>query len=809
MNRRDFLLTSLGGLAISQATGAASNRANTTSVRGLAGEFGSVGVAPFASFNRVFSGKCSEFFGVKMEERTENFGNGKAGVRAKRAARDPKTLYLAGGVSGEEEPHSFFLTFEITNNRILCSASSTGLLQHPCIFSRMASSQRRGERFQAEELLGGSPWGFGLRVADAQPLRLPMTHGSTLKLLETVFPIFVYQHGTASVELLAFAPQIGGPDHPNPRALLVIAQVRNQGQGLWQGSLLAPNLRDVAEVNASNGVATPVESPHPRFTEHPVPLQPGFEAMICLDETQWSPTCPEVSLQLEAGQERYLTFGLLLGQSCDELRQTATQLRQRSALEWLNETVGGRIQRYGQLSIPENPYYSENYIRLFEAGSSALLYSADGRQFTGGPSGAADFGMALFEPDLLLPTLRSQAGFSPRPSGQPAWEGLSYSLTNSVWPLCVMGLYYRMSGDREFFKQNPGLLEFARERLKDILMTRKGEPYLFPSKNIWDGPARGDYHTGSNILVWLAFDGLATVARQAYEQAALADQWWAVAQKIKGDVFRHCVGDSPLGRRFFEGANVDGSFVQGHDGEEAFTTLAPFFGFCEADEPALINHAKLAFTPSNPLYEPAVDGIWWDSPGTSWSGTSMPGQMAMLAAITSEQELLRRLEQFRGLTDADGSVWWWPYLYPCNDRQKVRRRDWPSDCSKCGYAAAIYLCQFISNILGIQVDVAGRRIALRPFCPWPEFGWEGCRLGKATFDFSYERAAGRMSARITNRASDRFNGVIELVLPPGAALISREPDGALPTKRFGRSALRWSGFVEPGKSIAMRIAHSA
>ena len=528
----------------------------------------------FTSLSDVFSGKCSQFFGVKMEERVENFGNGKTGTRAKRVARDPKTLYLAGGVSGEEEPHSFFLTFEVTNNQILCSASSSGLLQHPCIFSRMVPSQRRGSWFQAEELLGGSAWGFGLRAKDQPPIRLPMTHGSTVKLLNTVFPIFGYKHEHMNLQLLVFAPQIGGPDRPSPRALLVVARLRNESETPWQGSLLAPNLRDVGEVNASNCVATPAESPHPRFTEHPVPLQPGFEAVVCLGSTQWSPTCPEVRLELDAGQERFLTFGLLLGQNPDELRQTARQLRERPILDWLNETLKGRTERYGQLSIPADRYYSENYIRLFESASSSVLYSANSQQFTGGPSGAADFAMALLEPEMLLPTLRTQAAFSPRPKGQPAWEGLSHSLANSVWPLCVMGLYFRMTGDRVFFKKNLGLLEFARERLGDLLLTRKGEPCLFPSKNIWDGPARGDYHTGSNILAWLAFSATAAVARQAYDQPALADQWSSIAQKIKQDVFHYCVGSSPSGPRFFEGANVDGSFVQGHDSEEAFTTLA-------------------------------------------------------------------------------------------------------------------------------------------------------------------------------------------------------------------------------------------
>ncbi len=56
--------------------------------------------------------------------------------------------------------------------------------------------------------------------------------------------------------------------------------------------------------------------------------------------------------------------------------------------------------------------------------------------------------------------------------------------------------------------------------------------------------------------------------------------------------------------------NKDGSFVQGHDGEESETTLVPFYGFCKADDPMLLHHASLAMTKENPLYSPDLDAIW-------------------------------------------------------------------------------------------------------------------------------------------------------------------------------------------------------
>jgi len=680
MRRRDFCKTAAAAVAGSHLHAAGDGP--PTSV-----------FHPFSSLEEAPDGPRSAFFGVKVEDVSTA-----AGVRRQRLPRDSKTRYPAGGVSGEEEPHSFFLSFDITNNSILCSATSTGLLQSPCIFSRMVSAERRGRKFDAAELLGGSAWSFGIRRRGERPVRLPMTHGATAELLASAFPIFGYSYGDLRIRILTFALSQGGPRGTDPRALLAVLEVRNAGPEIIEASVLAPNLRDEAEVSEATGLASPVESPHPRFTEHPVPIRPGHEAIVCLDGMAWSPRCPEVACSLKPGDVRILSFGLLLGRSVEELQTTARVLRGRSVLEWLNTTWRACLDRYGRLSIAEDPYYSESHIRLAETGSTAILYTQEGEQFSGGPSGFSDFGMTLFEPEFVAPTLRSLAGLRPRPAGSPVPAGLSDSLVNALGPLFLVGPCYRATGDRALFQENRGLLAFARERLADILATRQGEAYLFPSKMIWDGPSLGDYHTGSNIMAWVAFEGMARVAAEAYNEPALAAMWSHTPAWIRKDIYRYCAGDSPLGKRFFEGGNRGGTFAQGHDGEEASTMLAPFFGFCEADDPALTNHALLAFTTDNPLYEPAVDGIWWEKKGARGSGITMPGQMAMLAGAKNESELHARLEQARSLTDIDGSIWWWPYLYPANDPAHIRRRDWPADCAKSGYVGAIYCCLFVNDL---------------------------------------------------------------------------------------------------------------
>ena len=120
-NRRQFLRTagiSVAGLGLVRSAAAGIDPSPRI------GPIGDDPMAPpFPSLSSVFQGPRSRYFGVKAEERDEPFGDGRSGRRRKLVPRDPKTYYTADGLSGEEEPHSFQLTFEITNNSILCSAT--------------------------------------------------------------------------------------------------------------------------------------------------------------------------------------------------------------------------------------------------------------------------------------------------------------------------------------------------------------------------------------------------------------------------------------------------------------------------------------------------------------------------------------------------------------------------------------------------------------------------------------------------------------------------------------------------------------
>jgi len=90
--------------------------------------------------------------------------------------------------------------------------------------------------------------------------------------------------------------------------------------------------------------------------------------------------------------------------------------------------------------------------------------------------------------------------------------------------------------------------------------------------------------------------------------------------------------------------------------KRATPILMPFYGFCNADDPELIRHAKVRLSSANPYYAEELDGIWWYNNGGFRPATA-PAWPTGLTSASTEQELASRLKRFRELTDLDGSLW--------------------------------------------------------------------------------------------------------------------------------------------------------
>ena len=766
--------------------------------------------APFGSLVEALDGSRSRCFGILADGQPKH----------------------AESYYGTDTPH---LCFDVSNYQVLCTITSTGLLENACICDGLIpaglSNRYLPGIYVYKELIGGGPWPLGIRRKGGEPMMLHELPGVGAELLGNLFPLFAYRDDDLSLRLLTFAPMSAGETRVAPRAIVVVLHIKNEGEQPFEGALVGPS--DPPEVSRISGGSG---------------MPSAYQAVACLDGTGWDSERRELAFALQPGEGIAVSLAFLLGRGAKELRRTERALRARTALEWLNETWGFHAERLGRLSIPDAPFYAEGLARFEELCRQSVMRMADGK-FGAGFWGSNFVGasawesacvwtkdnfhamlpMSMFEPQLCADAILFYLrwGLPTGPYGQhgggstrfPNPRRVTHSLANALAPLVLASAYYQMTGDRAFFVDHPEILDGAKALLGDVLQSRQGEPFLFPSMFISDGPARGDYHTGSNLLVWYSFQHMARIAREVYDEQELADTWSECAASVKDAILQHCVGDCSLGRRFFEGANADGTLVACHDGEETDTTLMPFYGFCEADDPALINHARLGLSPGNPYYAPGVDGIWWEE-----AATTFPGWMTALASASNEDEVRDRLEQIRRLTDHDGSIWWWPHRYGCTDPTEVRRRepyftfegrDGLEDLGvgKCGWAAGVYLCLFVNTILGVRVDVPARRVSLRPFCPWPEFTWERCRVGHSTFDFAYEHQNGYMVARITNHSESAFEGLIELTLPVGATLTACTTSGAEAeqvehTERYGRPAVRVACTMRPGGTLRLESRYA-
>jgi hypothetical protein len=670
---------------------------------------------------------------------------------------DSSTAYRLG-------PDADRLSFDISNNQILCAVTRKGLLQRAVVQTGIVPCETAGTPVGAyvdKVLVRGGPWPVSLHLAGEDVVRLDELPQPDILLHGNLFPLFVWQYKGVEIRMLAFAPAAADSA---PRAIIAWVGLKNH-----RGAGVSGTLNERAFSVVAGGALD-------------ISLAFAFES--------------------SAGDKTW------------------------SAASLLTQTADFHASRYGRLSIPDGACYAELFQRAGELARQSILRLPSG-EFGGSFNGSEvpdnstvwmrDCFYACLPQSFLQPELCGAAvlfflkwGMPSRLLGPginrfPGAGPVTNSLGNSVAALVLAGTYYQMTGDRNFFLKHQEILTRGEEILNAVLASRRDTPFLFPSLYVSDGEARGDFHTGSNVSAWRAFRSMARLAREVYNSPALADAWEAVASAIRDAIRSRCTAAGTYGPQYVEGAMADESFFKLHDGEESDTTLMPFYGFCEPDEPAYLNHARLAVTAENPYYFEKGKGIWWYAHG-KWSSATFPGWMTALAGADTEEELQARLQTIRSLTDADGSFWWWPYRH---DAAAARE---PSRASvKCGWAAGVFACLFVNRILGIEVDVPAAQVALRPFSPWDEFSWRDCRMGAGAFHFSYRKSASGAVAEIENMNSTAYRGVIELPLPAGLQLDSctvngRAASGYTVGKRYRASAVRREESVAPGGKFRLEIA---
>ena len=699
-------------------------------------------------------------------------------------------------------------SFDVSNNRVLCSCDLEGLPSEVVIVRGLHSSvgeQLPGVYVHKELLRSHIDLGLVARLNEPGTAAWQQT-----TLARGLFPRAIRKAGPVKIVTTTFAPLAGDPE-ASPRAVVVMFELENE----------APEPATV-EVEVSASYPGPVKAP-----PHETDVARAAIRVVSLSE-DLSPRNWEVFTGAVPGhgQARW-SLAICVDESSEDLDGTEALVRKMSPERWLSTTEQAISRHMGSLDIPAAAYYSGLLLRQMEVCRQSLIYSNKG-VFVAGFWGSdvndrphvwmrdnfyAALAMAWFDPKLCADGSRffCEHGLPDKVWGagvgrfSPLLTSM-HSLGNALASVLLAGAYLRATGDIGWLSLDRTPYDFGAKLFDELAGSSWGTYDLAPSLYISDGEARGDWHTGTNIVVWRALMDMGDMAEFAFEDGEAAAQWRAQAARVRAAVVATCVGEGPDGPRFYEGADRDGTFIAGHDGEESDLTLASYYGFTEPDDPLVTRHARAAFSPENPAYWAAIDGVqWWDPPGKCW-GPTFPAYVHRLAGVTDEAELSRLLEDLRALADVDGSFWWWPYKPFCRDPAAVERGP-----GKAGWASGVFLCRMVKDVVGIEADALRSTVHVRPFSPW-SYRWDGLHLGALALDIAYERDELGRSVSICNRG-DKVLAISAEVISPSAAM----PDvvvvnGAIALENqgvgwaYGRRTVRARKAVGPGERLVVQCS---
>ncbi len=664
-----------------------------------------------------------------------------------------------------------YLVYDVGNNKVLANVELNGTVQRFSFYRGCYPSDSLAPGiwwFKDHSEFG--PFRFHLRLGDETFDLAETDWPLRTDLLGNILPRTTLTGPGVAVTLISYAP-ISADGAERPRALIYGLMLRNTSDEPITGAVIPPKSQSSDEAGA------PV---HETFTavldgvachdgEVPFELMPG--------ETLWTPAV----ITPVPGQVN------------------VADVAKRTALDWLNETLGYFHNMLGELSMPADPFpaafFERSMLECFLAIAMDESGEMVGANWSGFPSTMQIWQKDLYhscaplgvhEPELMQQIILWFLYRSVRHKGDKIYGGyhldggVSFSLTNTLTPVVQAGAYYEATGNRAFFEAHPEVMARSCELLEAVLETREGEPVLFPSMWLSDGPSRGDYNTGSNVVAWLAFNLTAVLVDDIAGDAALAARYRDIADRIHADIDTWCITDGPLGPQYTEGAFKDGTHETHHDGEETDTTLMPHYGYCAYDNTAHQNHARVAMTEDNTWYRQCSRGIkdstWLEDPDPPIEAT-YPGYMTGLAGVANAEEMSGpdgAMTIIRQRTDVDGSIWWWPF---CDGHISRAYEIHGGVVGKSGWAAGVYACHFVSQILGLSYHGPSRTLRWRPFSPTSNFTWTDCRLGAGRFSADFTRDDTTTRCSITNHNDHDVTAELEIILPDGATAASIQLDG--------------------------------
>ncbi len=485
---------------------------------------------------------------------------------------------------------------------------------------------------------------------------------------------------------------------------------------------------------------------------------------------------------------------------------------------WLAQTVQYYRSIMGRLETPDEPFLGQFYERQLMQCLQSIAMSPQGRA-AGSNWGSVPptrmiwtkdcyysyLGVLATDPALAEKLIEWFDAHGVRPPGthnrsdrqdSSSAGGPSHSISLSVAAPMMAAMLYESTGDTAIFERHPGWKAHWAGILDAIIASRKfDDVWMFPTQFISDGPVKGDFHTGSNICFWKALTGYARLLAEVWHDPQAAGRYGKVAADLKAAILAHNVFDGPSGKFLIEASNHgDNPPRMESDGEESDTTLAALYGFMDVDDPLYLGTMRFAMSPRNIAYRPVLNSISWE---TGIPSTSPGYNKGVASAVTGEECWGPRghYTEFRRLTDADGSVWWWSYgMEKQPDPLKPIRAF--MGIGKAGWTSGVYTNLYRSRMIGVHYDAAAQLLRFAPMATLGRFTWKAMPMGDRRFDLGFDPAG---EASVSNPTVKVLH--LEVVLPMGNWGLNGKALSGEDLNHLGTPSTLFKMDLPPGETV--------
>lgn len=710
----------------------------------------------FTTINEVLSQPTSHHFWISYRD-----GNYETG--------DKESFY--SGLKSFED-----LTYDISNNKVLANVDIKGTIKYITFYRSSYRADIIPGVWVRKDFSRTGPYSFSISIDGVVHDLSKVDWPFKTSLLDNIFPITEFAGDAVKAKLIV-CPPISADGSRILRGLIYGILVENISADKIDGSVIIPDISiktDGPYIEANADVNIQVADFNVKEREIPFSLNTG--------ENIWVPVV------IQAPGECAIS-----------------EIDDKGSLSWINSTWSYYKNLMGKLSMPTDKFTEEFFQRAICQCIGSIGMDQNGR-ISGSNWGTyptteniwmkdmyySYLPFHMLEPDFFKKGILWFLEYSIRPKGNLFDGGIKHSLSNSLTPVIMMGLYYNSTGDKEFFLNNNEAKKKAVDILNELITLRENEDvWMFPSIWLSDGYSFGDFHTGSNLVAWYCFKSIARILKEIYEESELAKEYLSIADKIKSSINKNNIIDGPYGSQYIEGVNDTDKNLRKdynrdeykkrfgrnglqyidyissseripcmiHDGEETDTTLMPMYGFLEYDDPSYKNYTRFAASEYNKFYKTETRGILWED----YTDATFPSYITSFANATNYETMNGKdgyMTEIRRLADVDGSIWWWPYTKGSKYGEVLRN----NFCGKCAWGSGVFLGLFISEILGIKYDAPTKTLKIRPFSPTSDYSWENFNYGGSVFSIYFRREMNSVTVRVGNKNNYNVNLDLEIIL---------------------------------------------